>query len=197
MNPFETGDVLLGEVALSLDSVCTRHEDRHFGRRITPEQQRDGVPPALRLHDFSMKRRIIRRSSLVERRQPPTCRLDLDAAVRDGEWDGRRELYVAAHECGPILASPRVALLQQAVACADVKGGHEIACHCGSHDLERRVDERVESFAAKSASNSCGATMCYSKDSSTPRGHPLRVEHARSLYPLSLLFVNRFIRRVM
>ena len=56
----------------------------------------------------------------------------------------RRELYVAAHECGPILASTRVALLQQAVACADIEGGHEIACHCGSHDLERRVDERVE-----------------------------------------------------
>ena len=36
--------------------------------------------------------------------------------------------------------------------------------------------------------------MCYSKDSSTPRDHPLRVEHARSLYPLSLLFVNRFIQ---
>jgi hypothetical protein len=57
MNAFEAGDILRGEVALSFASVYAGYEDRRFCRRVTPEAQRDGVTPALRLHDFAIEPR--------------------------------------------------------------------------------------------------------------------------------------------
>ena len=58
MRPLETGDVVLREVALSLVlyTLVTNTGDAASG---SPQTQRDAVSPALRLHDFAIKRRAL------------------------------------------------------------------------------------------------------------------------------------------